>query len=352
MKGPGDRLLPGLFFDSYRRRDENSNTGINIMYSKLGSLLVVLAVNLIAGLAAAAIVVVDGVEISREQFETEVYNAGRQTFYHGRPTNDAQLIEYRRDVAEKMVDRILLLGEARRRNIQPNHDAIAARLAVYEDRYADSERWQSEGEQMIATLRTRLEEDSMLEILEQEVRFVADPGESVVRDYFEKHPEKFTEPEQIRVSVIMLSVAPSATGETWQAARTEGADLVERIRGGADFAELARMHSADSSARNGGDMGYLHIGMLSGSAQQAVDELDIGAVSEPIQVLEGIAVFRLTDRKEHSLQPYLAVSQRASDLWKREEGERLWDQTIAMLRTQSDISLDEEYLQALPAAQR
>jgi len=140
------------------------------MYSKLGSLLVVLAVNLIAGLAAAAIVVVDGVEVSREQFETEVYNAGRQIFYHGRPTSDAQLIEYRREVAEKMVERILLLGEARRRNIQPNHDAIAAQLAVYEDRYADSDRWQSEGEQMIATLRTRLAEDSMLEILSGPIR--------------------------------------------------------------------------------------------------------------------------------------------------------------------------------------
>jgi len=152
--------------------------------------------------------------------------------------------------------------------------------------------------------------------------------------------------------VILLSVAPSATGEIWQAAQTEGVDLVERIRGGSDFEELARMHSADPSARNGGDMGYLHIGMLSGSAQEAVDELDIGTVSEPVQVLEGIAVFRLTDRKEASLQPYSAVSQRAHDLCKREEGERAWGQTIVTLRAQSNISLDEEYLQALPAPQR
>jgi len=324
------------------------------MYPKLGSLIVVIAVNLVASLAAAApaVVIVDGMEISREQFELEVYNAGRQTFYHGRPTSDARLIEYRHGVAEKIVERILLLGEAKHRNIPPKHDEIAARLAEYEDRYADSERWQSEGEQMIANLRVRLSEDSMLAILEQEIRTVDDPDESIVRDYYEEYPEKFTEPEQIRISVILLSVAPSATGDIWQAARTEGADLVERIRGGSDFEELARMHSAGPSARTGGDMGYLHIGMLSASAQQAVDELDIGDFSEPVQVLEGIAIFRLTDRREASLQPYSAVSQRATDLWKREKGERKWHETLVMLRARSNISLDEDYLQALPAPQR
>jgi len=293
---------------------------------------------------------VDGSEITRAQFEREVFSAGRQTFYHGQPPTDAEYLEFRRSMANKLVDRVLLLQEAKRRAIAPDHDGIAAKLAVYADRYADSERFQAEGEQMLDNLRMRFEEDSILALLEEQVRAAIEPAdESVARSYYESNTEKFTEPEKIRVSVILLAVSPSSTTEVWDAARLEAGDIVRRISAGESFAELARMRSADASGKNGGDMGYLHAGMLSDTAQQALEELEIGELAGSVTVLEGIAIFRLTGRQPAALRPFAAVHERAADLWRRDAGESLWQQMISDLRAESSVTIDEDYLRSATA---
>jgi len=293
--------------------------------------------------------VIDGTEITRQQFEREVYSEARQTFYHGQPPSEVEYLEFRRGIADNLVNRVLLFDEAKRRGIAPDHDGVAAKLAIYEDRYGETERWQADGEQMLVKLRQRFEEDSILGILEERVRAIEPPEESVLRSYYDENHDKFTQPEQIRVSLILLAIAPSSPAAAWEAARGEAADIVRRVDAGANFAELARMWSADPSAKNGGDLGYVHIGMLSAAAEDALDALEIGELSEPVTVLEGIAVFMLTGQQEASLQPYEAVRQRAADLWRRDEGERKWTQTISELRARGSVMVDEDYLQSLPS---
>lgn len=295
---------------------------------------------------------VDGTAISYEQFEREVYNEARNTFYHGTPPTDSELLEFRRGIADQLVDKALLLNEAERRGISPDHESIAAKLAVYEDRYADTERWEADGERMLSGLRQHFEKDSMLSILEGRIRAIAVPDDAVVRGYYGTHLDKFTEPSRMRVSAILLAVSPSSPPAAWEAARNEAADILRRLRADASFAELARVHSADPSSENGGDLGYLHSGMLSDAAQQALDQLEIGGLSEPVTVLEGIAVFKLTDRQDARLHPFAAVQQRATELWQRDEGEKVWTQTKSDLRAQSSISIDEEYLRLLPVVRQ
>lgn len=310
----------------------------------------VLALTQAAAQDAEIFATVDGSEITRAQFEREVFDAARQTFYHGQPPTEAEYLEFRESIANKLVDRVLLLQEAKRRAIAPDHDGIAAKLAVYADRYDDSERFQAEGEQMLDNLRQRFEEDSILAILEEQVRAAIEPAdESVARSYYESNAEKFTEPEKIRVSVILLAVAPSSTSEVWDAARLEAADIVRRIRAGESFAELARMRSSDPSGENGGDMGYLHAGMLGDTVQQALEGLEIGELPEPVTILEGIAVFQLTGRQQAELQPFAAVHERAADLWQRDAGDRMWQQTISGLRAKSSVTIDEDYLRSATA---
>ena len=293
---------------------------------------------------------VEGSEITRAQFERAVFSAARQTFYHGQPPSEAEYLDFRRSVANKLVDSALLLHEAKRRAIGPDSDGVAAKLAVYADRYADTERWQVEGEQMLTKLRKRFEEDSILAILEEQVRAAIEPAdESVVRSYYESNAEKFTEPEKIRVSVILLAVLPSSTTEVWDAARLEAGDIVRRISAGESFAELARMHSADPSGKNGGDMGYLHAGMLSDTAQGTLEGLEIGQLPEPVTVLEGVAIFQLTGRQPAALQPFAAVHERAADLWRRDAGESLWQETISELWAKSSVTIDEDYLRSVTA---
>ena len=119
---------------------------------------------------------VDDLVITRDQFEREVYQAARQTYYHGRPPTGEEFIEFRREIADRMIDRKLLLLEAKRRNLKPDQGSIDAKIASYEARYGDTERWQSEGPQMVAALRARFEEDGLIAALESDIRSRAGTG--------------------------------------------------------------------------------------------------------------------------------------------------------------------------------
>ena len=281
---------------------------------------------------------VGDIEISRDEFEREVYSEARQTFYHGSPPATDEFIEFRKAVAETLVNRKLLLKEAGRRGIGPDEAAIDARLAVYEDRYGDTERWQTEGEQMIAALRTRFEEDSILEALETAVKSVTPPEDELLRAFYDENPSLFTEPAQNRVSLI----------PGWQAARDEAARILEQLEKGESFEELARLHSSDPSARMGGDMGFQHSGRLGAGPEAAIEGLQVGDVSEPVRVLEGMAIFKLTERRASRLRSYDDVRGRAEELWVRQQGERQWQDLVADLRSTTPIEIDTEYLASLP----
>jgi parvulin-like peptidyl-prolyl isomerase len=287
---------------------------------------------------------VDDVEITRDAFERAVYAAARQTFYHGQPPGGEEFIEFRKSVADKMIVRELLLKEAERRGIEPDRASVDAQIAVYEDRYGDTERWQAEGPQMVAALRTKFDSDSVLEKLEAGVRTVPPTDDAT----YDENPALFTQPAQNRASIILLGVPAAATPAVWQAAREEAARVLQRLQDGDAFEELASLHSSDKTASAGGDMGFLHKGTLSAAAEEAVNTLAIGEVSEPVQVLEGIAIFKLTGRKPAELRSFEEVRQRAGDLLARDAGEQQWNALVADLRAASEVVVDTDYLTMLP----
>jgi parvulin-like peptidyl-prolyl isomerase len=88
--------------------------------------------------------------------------------------------------------------------------------------------------------------------------------------------------------------------------------------------------------------------MLSANAEEAIAALRVGELSEPVQVLEGIAIFRLTAQKPEMLRVFEDVRQRAEELWLRDRGEQEWQALVTALRSASDISVDTDYLLTLP----
>ena len=175
------------------------------------------------------------------------------------------------------------------------------------------------------------------------------PSDAEVRSYYDANQEQFTEPRRQRISLILLKVDPSSSSKVWQSAMEEGAGLVEKLRSGADFGELARLHSGDLSAQKGGDMGYLHDGMLTEQAEAEIAKLAVGEISEPIRMLEGIAIFRVDERTEARLLPFDAVRERAGELAHRARSEAAWTEFKQELRETTPVEYVDETL-AEPAA--
>ena len=286
----------------------------------------------------AAIAVVDGTPISLQQFETALAASIRQKFYHRQPPED-QLAALRREVADNLVNRLLLSKEAQRRGIRADEEQVRAETAIYEKRYRDRPQWQESRAQILPALTRVLEEQSVIAQLEAATRVAPQPTEAQLRAYYESHPEQFTQPEQLRLAMILLKIDPSSEASEREQVQERIQDLAKQLAGGADFATLARQHSADSTASEGGDMGYRHRGTLPQGIETVIDQMAPGAVSEPIRLLEGMAIFRLVERKPAQLKALETVRRNVAELWAREKGETQWRELNARLRAGAEIKL-------------
>ena len=98
---------------------------------------------------------------------------------------------------------------------------------------------------------------------------------------------------------ILLRTGPQLS-ESAAAARL--ADYRRRVQTGqADFAALAREHSQDGSAKEGGDLGWASPGRYVPEFEQALEALKPGDVSEPIVTRFGVHLIQLLERREAKL---------------------------------------------------
>ena len=287
--------------------------------------------------------------ISAADYQRALAVAMRKKYYHAKPPED-ELAKFQREVGDDVVNRVLLLKEAQRRGIQPDWDKVAATVAGYDAQYKGSANWAVNRDKMLASVVPQLERESLFERLERLVKTVPEPSEAASRAYYDKHLELFVEPEQVKLSVIVLKVDPSSTQAVWNSAHAEAKALHKRLLGGADFSELARLHSGDRSAPRGGDMDYTHRGMLPEAMHSVVDALKPLQLAEPVQLLEGVAILRLEGRKPAQQRSFAQVRDRAADLWQRAEGDARWKKLIANLRQATVIRIDESQYAPLRAA--
>lgn len=288
--------------------------------------------------------VVGGEKISMEEFQASLTAGYRQRFFHGKIPDD-ELKAFRRNVADTLIDAVMLRQEARRRGMKPDAGWVNGQLKEYKKQYDDDKQPKEQRNAVFTDLREKLEQDSLLSQLKRRVKDVPDPDETAVRAYYRRHPEQFTTPEALRVSLILLAVDPSSPSSAWRAAYDKAKGFVKGIRAGEeDFEQLAYRHSGDASAKKGGDLGFIHKGMLSKDAQRVVDGLKEGQVSDPVQLLRGIAVFRLDERRPPELNAFAKVEKRARSLLKRKRADDAWQALRDRLRKETPYSINEAAL--------
>ncbi|WP_136636140.1 peptidylprolyl isomerase [Pseudooceanicola onchidii] len=77
----------------------------------------------------------------------------------------------------------------------------------------------------------------------------------------------------------------------------EAKALVTELEGGADFATLAKEKSTGPSGPNGGDLGWFGKGMMVPEFENAVVDMESGAISAPVQTQFGWHVIKLEETR-------------------------------------------------------
>jgi peptidyl-prolyl cis-trans isomerase SurA len=119
---------------------------------------------------------------------------------------------------------------------------------------------------------------------------------------------------------------------TPEAARARIEQLRARIEQGEDFAELARAHSEDiSSAREGGDLGWIAPGQMPPDFDRAIADLAPKELSGPLRTSAGFHLVQVLDRRTRDVSAERQVARARNQIHARKSEER-YEQWLRELR--------------------
>ena len=159
-----------------------------------------------------------------------------------------------------------------------------------------------------------------IELTQTDIASTIDVSDEALRTYYEEERERFEAPEERRARHILLEI-----DDDTEAVRAEAQRVLERVQGGEDFAAVAGELSDDvGTAAQGGDLGWIGRGMLTGPFEDALFEMSVGDVRGPVQSQFGFHVIRLDEERGGEVQTFEEVrdelvaefqTRRATDLF-------------------------------------
>jgi parvulin-like peptidyl-prolyl isomerase len=289
--------------------------------------------------AGKVYVMVNGKPITVREFNEFLTYTVKHRYYHGR-VRDEKAGALNRELTDTMVNHILLLDEALRRGFKPDEAKIAKAVASEEQKHRNDPAWWKDRQRLEVELKKLVSDQSLLDQLEAQVKDLPQPAPAEVRAYYDQHLGLFTEPEKLRLSVILIRVDPGDPDEVWKKAWDKAQDLSDKIKAGtADFAEMARQNSDDKTALAGGDMGYMHRGRVPTQIEEGIDKFKVGEVSAPYKGLEGVSIFRLADRVPPDVKAFDRSEKRAGELLMRDKREQAWKELTDKLHAAAKIEI-------------
>jgi peptidyl-prolyl cis-trans isomerase D len=121
------------------------------------------------------------------------------------------------------------------------------------------------------------------------------PEAEVRSEFLQGQKTLYTLPERRRASHILVKTPPNATPDQTKAAEAKANKALARVRGGEDFAKVAREVSEDSTASAGGDLSYFTRERMVREFSDAVWSMKVGQVSDLVRTPFGFHIIRLTD---------------------------------------------------------
>jgi peptidyl-prolyl cis-trans isomerase C len=307
-------------------------------------LTLIVAMGMPAALFAAekkpgVVAVVNGSEITLDDFTRELLRVQRFVLNTGKPLTCRQIAKLRTEVVEAMVRQELLYQESRK-SVKVSDAEIDGQVKKLKDQYAsEADFTNALGVLKLspAAFRTQVERSLYVARL-VETRFAAkaEVTDKEIRAYYDKNRDSFRQPEQVRASHILIKADPGDEGKK-AAARKKIGEILDKVRQGQDFASLARTYSEDATGPKDGDLGYIKQGQVMKPFEETLFALKTGEVSGVVETNLGYHLIKAVDRKPEMTIPFENLKDQLRTLLKQEKGREEANASIGKVREKAAV---------------
>ena len=142
------------------------------------------------------------------------------------------------------------------------------------------------------------------EVIYREVQptIVSKISDDDLKKFYDEHKAEFHRPEQVVISEILVSTEAKPETEL-PALEQKAKTLLDRVKKGEDFNELAKRFSDGTTAKQGGNLGTFERGQLSKEFEAQVFKMKRGDTTDVIRTRTGFMVLKVEQRYDAGLQP-------------------------------------------------
>jgi peptidyl-prolyl cis-trans isomerase SurA len=296
---------------------------------------------------------------SRDQLKQEVQQQDASSA-------DRAFAERQRDVLRDLIDQQLLLQKGKDLGITGDTELIKRldemrkqmNLGTMEELEKAAEAQGASYDDFKQNLRNQIVTQK---VIGQEVGSKLAMNKEDEKKFYEQHKAEMDQPEQIRLSEILIApkvpakpaAAPGGKPEPPTEAENEAAlaaaqalaqDILEQLHKGAKFADLAKKYSDGPSAKDGGDLSYFKRGTLAKELEDKVFALKPGDETDVIRTKQGYVILEVSEHQSAGVPTLKEVEPRIQDALYMQKLQPALRTYLATLREQAFIDIKSGYV--------
>jgi len=286
---------------------------------------------------------VNGVAISKSDYDVEVSRLDKQIAMSGRTPADNEMAVMKQKILDNMIGREVLKQEAAKQGIKADEAEITVQMAELKKKFGSDEEFKNALSKMNVTeasIRSQFSDELALrKLIEKQVADKITLGPNDAKDFYDKNPEIFKSPEMVRASHILVKVDPGASPEDKAKALEKMKAIQKRIQAGEDFAVVAKEVSDCPSKEQGGDLDFFPREQMVGPFADAAFAMKPGQISDIVETEFGYHLIRDTDRKEAGVMAFEEMKPRIEQHVKSEKVNQQLAQYVDTLRASAKVEV-------------
>jgi peptidyl-prolyl cis-trans isomerase SurA len=293
------------------------------------------------------VVHVNDLIISRSDVERAEMGLAQENQQSG--ASPAEAAERQKNLLRDMIDKQLLLSRGKELGINADAEVI---------RRLDEIRKQNKMETMEDLEKAARQQGVSFEDFKAGIRDTV-ITQMVVRDevgrrlqmspnqtqaYYEAHKQEFMQPEQIKLSEILVPTAADANDAAVAQAQAKAEGIETRLKAGESFEDLAKANSGGPTAAQGGDLGMYKRGALAKVLEDQTFNLKAGEWTAPIRTRQGFVILKVTDHVAAGVAPLKDVEQQVQEAMYTEAMQPALRAYLTKLREDAYIEIRAGYV--------
>ncbi len=262
------------------------------------------------------------------------------------PADSAQR---QKDLLRDMIDKELLLSRGKELSIDVSAEVVRQldeirkqnKLATMEDLEAAARQQGVSFEDFKAGIRDRLIQQ---QVVRDEVGRRLQITQGQEQAYYDAHKQDFAQPEQIKLSEILVPTAADADDAAIAQAQAKADGIEAKLKTGGSFEELAKTNSGGPTAAQGGDLGMYKRGALAKVLEDQTFSLKAGEWTGPIRTRQGFVILKVTDHVDAGVAPLKDVEPQVQEAMYAEAMQPALRTYLTKLREDAYIDIRSGYV--------